>query len=78
MFGHVALIDYNTALRADAVLQRKLNSLPNVTVFTNAHTTEITGDQTVIGLTHKNRAASELKTVPLVKQVCWNSAHPKV
>ncbi|MES2944454.1 MAG: alkyl hydroperoxide reductase subunit F [Pseudomonadota bacterium] len=63
--GHVTLIEYDTALRADAVLQRKLNSLPNVTVFTNAQTTEITGDQKVTGLIYKDRASSELKTVPL-------------
>ena len=63
--GHVTLIEYDSALRADAVLQRKLNSLPNVTVFTNAQTTEITGDQKVTGLIYKDRASSELKTVPL-------------
>jgi alkyl hydroperoxide reductase subunit AhpF len=30
-------------LRADAVLQRKLDSLPNVTVITSAQTTEVPG-----------------------------------
>ncbi|MEO7885620.1 MAG: alkyl hydroperoxide reductase subunit F [Polaromonas sp.] len=63
--GHVTLIEFDTALRADAVLQRKLNSLPNVTVFTNAQTTEITGDQKVNGLVYKDRASGELKTVEL-------------
>jgi alkyl hydroperoxide reductase subunit F len=63
--GHVTLIEYDTALRADAVLQRKLNSLQNVTVFTNAQTTEITGDQKVNGLVYKDRASGELKTVEL-------------
>ncbi|AYQ29193.1 alkyl hydroperoxide reductase subunit F [Polaromonas sp. SP1] len=63
--GHVTLIEYDTALRADAVLQRKLNSLENVTVFTNAQTTEITGDQKVNGLVYKDRASGELKTVEL-------------
>jgi NADH-dependent peroxiredoxin subunit F len=63
--GHVTLIEYDTALRADAVLQRKLNSLQNVTVITNAQTTEITGDQKVNGLVYKDRAGGELKTVAL-------------
>ena len=45
--GHVTLIEYDKALRADAVLVTKLHSLANVTVITNAQTTEITGDQKV-------------------------------
>ena len=40
----VTLIEFGDALRADAVLQRKLRSLANVTVITQAQTTEITGD----------------------------------
>jgi len=63
--GHVTLIEYDTALRADSVLQRKLHSLKNVTVITNAQTTEITGDQKVNALIYKDRASSELNTVPL-------------
>ncbi|MFM1987787.1 MAG: alkyl hydroperoxide reductase subunit [Pseudomonadota bacterium] len=41
---HVTLLEFAPALRADAVLQRKLHSLPNVTVLTNAQTTEVVGD----------------------------------
>ena len=63
--GHVTLIEYDTALRADAVLVRKLQSLPNVTIITNAQTTEITGDQKVNGLVYKDRATQELHTVAL-------------
>ena len=64
--GHVTLIEFDTALRADAVLQRKLHSLDNVTVFTNAQTTEITGDtQKVNGLIFKDRSSSESHTVTL-------------
>ncbi|QFZ86604.1 alkyl hydroperoxide reductase subunit F [Variovorax paradoxus] len=63
--GHVTLIEFDTQLRADAVLQRKLKSLNNVDVFTNAQTTEITGDQKVNGLVYKDRATGELKTVEL-------------
>ena len=64
--GHVTLVEFDTALRADAVLQRKLHSLANVTVFTNAQTTEITGDdQKVNGLTYKDRSSGESQTVAL-------------
>ncbi len=64
--GHVTLIEYDAALRADAVLQRKLHSLPNVTVITSAQTTEITGDgKKVNALVYKDRKSEELKTVEL-------------
>jgi alkyl hydroperoxide reductase subunit F len=63
--GHVTLIEFDTALRADAVLQRKLKSLANVEVITNAQTTEITGDQKVNGLVYRDRATAQLNTVPL-------------
>ena len=64
--GHVTLVEFDTALRADAVPQRKLNSLANVTVFTNAQTTEITGDaQKVNGLVYKDRASGQSHTVAL-------------
>jgi len=63
--GHVTLIEFDTALRADAVLQRKLKSLSNVDVFTNAQTTEITGDQKVNGLVYKDRATGESHRVEL-------------
>jgi alkyl hydroperoxide reductase subunit F len=64
--GHVTLIEFDTKLRADAVLQRKLNSLANVTVITNGQTTEITGDnQKVNGLAYKDRASGESHQVSL-------------
>ncbi|MDB5743713.1 MAG: FAD-dependent pyridine nucleotide-disulfide oxidoreductase [Polaromonas sp.] len=64
--GHVTLVEFDTALRADAVLQRKLHSLSNVTVFTNAQTTEITGDsQKVNGLVYKDRTTGESKQIEL-------------
>ena len=64
--GHVTLIEFDTQLRADAVLQRKLQSLPNVTIHTSAQTTEITGDQQKVnGLVYKDRATGETRTVPL-------------
>ncbi|HEY8905255.1 MAG TPA: FAD-dependent oxidoreductase, partial [Rhodoferax sp.] len=62
----VTLIEFDTKLRADAVLVNKLNSLPNVTIFVNAQTTEITGDgQKVNGLTYKDRASGALHHVEL-------------
>ncbi len=55
---HVTLIEFDTKLRADAVLQAKLKSLPNATVIVNAQTTEVTGDgQKVNGITYKDRAS---------------------
>ncbi|OZA12047.1 MAG: alkyl hydroperoxide reductase subunit F, partial [Hydrogenophilales bacterium 17-62-8] len=41
--GHVTLLEFGDTLRADAVLQTKLYSLPNVTVIKSAQTTQITG-----------------------------------
>jgi len=43
--GHVTLIEFDSKLRADAILQKKLLSLPNVTVIKNALTKEVLGDQ---------------------------------
>jgi alkyl hydroperoxide reductase subunit F len=40
----VTLFEFGAQLRADEVLQRKLRSLANVTIVTQAQTTEITGD----------------------------------
>jgi len=63
--AHVTLIEFDTKLRADEVLQRKLRSLPNVTVVLNAQTTAISGDQKVNGLIYKDRASGEEKRVDL-------------
>jgi alkyl hydroperoxide reductase subunit F len=62
---HVTLIEFDTKLRADEVLQRKLRSLPNATVVTNAQTTEITGDQKVNGLAYKDRSSGEIRKIEL-------------
>jgi alkyl hydroperoxide reductase subunit F len=57
---HVTLIEFLDQLKADAVLVNKLKSLPNVTIHTNAQTTEITGDgQKVNGLRYKDRATGD-------------------
>ena len=54
--SHVTLLEFDSKLRADAVLQKKLHSLPNVTVITSALTSEVKGDgQKVNGLVYKDR-----------------------
>jgi len=64
--AHVTLIEFAAELKADAVLVRKLKSLPNVTIVTSAQTTEITGDgQRVNGISYKERETGEVKHVAL-------------
>jgi alkyl hydroperoxide reductase subunit F len=65
LVGHVDLVEFDTVLRADEVLQRKLRSLKNVTIHTNAQTTEIAGDSKVNALIYKNRANDEIHTLEL-------------
>lgn len=56
LVAHVTLIEYDSQLRADAVLQRKLGSLPNVKVIPSALTTEVAGDgEKLTSLTYKDR-----------------------
>ncbi|MBM0169598.1 alkyl hydroperoxide reductase subunit F [Altererythrobacter sp. C41] len=63
---HVTVIEFDTKLRADEVLQAKLRSMGNVEVLTNAQTTEITGDgNRVNGLVYKDRASGEEHRVEL-------------
>ncbi|VEF13810.1 alkyl hydroperoxide reductase subunit F [Stutzerimonas stutzeri] len=64
--AHVTLLEFGEDLRADAVLQRKLNSLPNVRVLKMAQTTEVKGDgQKVTGLVYKDRSSEEMHNVEL-------------
>jgi len=64
--GHVTLIEFDRQLRADAVLQRKLLSLPNVRVITHAQTKDIVGDgKKVNGLNYVDRTSGELNHVDL-------------
>src|SRR5690606_30041510 len=63
---HVTLIEFDTRLRADDVLQRKLFSLRNVDVVVNALTTEVLGDgASVTGLVYRDRDDQEVHNVPL-------------
>jgi alkyl hydroperoxide reductase subunit F len=64
--GHVTLVEFGEALRADAVLVSKLKSLPNVTIHTQAQTTELTGDGNKLnGLTFTDRASGQSHHVEL-------------
>jgi len=64
--AHVTLFEFAEQLRADAVLVKKLRSLPNVTIHTQAQTTEITGDGSKVnGITYTDRATGASHQVPL-------------
>ncbi len=64
--SHVTLLEFDSQLRADAVLQAKLASLPNVTVITSALTQEVLGDgQKVTGLVYQDRVGGEVRQVKL-------------
>ncbi len=64
--AHVTLIEYDSDLRADAVLQRKLASLPNVRIITSALTTEVHGDgEKVTALSYRDRNTDAMHRVDL-------------
>ncbi|SBS25647.1 NADH dehydrogenase [Marinomonas spartinae] len=57
---HVTVLEFSDTLRADDVLVKKAESLPNVTIIKNAMTTEVLGDgQRVIGLKYTDRRTDE-------------------
>ena len=63
---HVTLIEFDSELRADAVLQKKLRSLGNVTIITSALTTEVLGNgERVVGLRYRDRSSDEEHLVEL-------------
>ena len=64
--SHVTLIEFDDKLRADAVLQKKLASLPNVTVIKSALTKEVIGDgKKVSALRYEDRSSKTVHTVEL-------------
>ncbi|PZP23092.1 MULTISPECIES: alkyl hydroperoxide reductase subunit F [Pseudomonas] len=64
--SQVTLLEFDSKLRADAVLQKKLYSLPNVSVITSALTSEVKGDgQKVNGLVYKDRNSDEFVSLEL-------------
>ncbi|MGH8044026.1 MAG: alkyl hydroperoxide reductase subunit F [Stenotrophomonas sp.] len=63
---HVTLLEFDEKLRADEVLQKKLRSLGNVTIITNALTQEVLGDgQKVTGLVYKDRVGGDAHRIEL-------------
>ena len=64
--SHVTLIEFDSQLRADAVLQTKLASLPNVTVIKSALTKEVLGaNGKVNGLRYEDRNSKAEHTIEL-------------
>jgi alkyl hydroperoxide reductase subunit F len=58
--AHVTLLELGPELRADAVLVRKLKSMPNVEIVTRARTTEVLGDGgKVVGLRWEHTETKE-------------------
>ncbi|GEN84570.1 NADH dehydrogenase [Sporosarcina luteola] len=62
---HVTVLEYADQLKADSVLQDRLHSLPNVTVIKNAQTKEITGTDSVNGISYIDRESGEEQHVEL-------------
>ncbi len=63
---HVTVLEFDSKLRADEVLQRKAKSMGNITIITQAQTTEVKGDGTrVSSLVYTDRATGESKEVIL-------------
>ncbi|MFT4197389.1 MAG: alkyl hydroperoxide reductase subunit F [Pseudoxanthomonas sp.] len=64
--AHVTLLEFDSKLRADEVLQRKLRSLGNVRIITSAQTSEVLGDGgKVTGLVYKDRSGGDVHRVEL-------------
>ncbi len=62
--AHVTLLEFGDQLRADAVLVKKLESLPNVVILKQAQTTEFTGTGGKLdGLNYIDRATGEARRV---------------
>lgn len=56
---HVTVLEFMPELKADSILQDRLYSLPNVTVLKNVQSKEITGTDSVNGITYIDRATGE-------------------
>ncbi|MGD9859508.1 MAG: alkyl hydroperoxide reductase subunit F, partial [Marinobacterium sp.] len=60
----VTVLEFSDTLRADSVLVKKAESLPNVTIIKQAMTAEVLGDgNKVIGLKYKDRKTDESHVV---------------
>jgi alkyl hydroperoxide reductase subunit F len=66
LVAHVTVLEFDAQLRADAVLQRKLATLPNVRVIVQAQSTEVLGDGSkVIGLAYRDRTTGDVQRLEL-------------
>ena len=64
--AHVTVLEFDSKLRADEVLQRKARSMKNIDIITSAQTTEVLGDgQRVTGLQYTDRNTGDTKSVSL-------------
>ncbi len=64
--AHVTVLEFDSSLRADEVLQRKARSMKNVDIITSAQTTEVRGDgDRVTGLSYIDRQSGEVKLISL-------------
>lgn len=63
--NHVTVLEFSTELKADSVLQDRVYSLPNVTVLTNVQTKEITGTESVNGITYIERDTEKEQHIEL-------------
>lgn len=63
---HVTVLEFDSQLRADEVLQRKAKSMGNINIVTNAQTTEVLGDgNKVNGLKYTDRQTGESQQLDL-------------
>lgn len=61
----VYVLEFLPELKADQVLQDRVNALPNVTVIKNVATKEITGTEQVEAITYSDRETKEEHTIAL-------------
>jgi len=62
--SHVSIIEFLDELKGDQILQDKLKEFSNVEIITNAATTSIDGDGSIVnGLTYKDRSTDEEKNI---------------
>lgn len=63
---HVTVLEFDSKLRADAVLQNKANSMANIDIIMNAQTTEVIGNSKhVTGLNYLCRESNTTKNIEL-------------
>ncbi|MDX1504414.1 MAG: alkyl hydroperoxide reductase subunit F [Spongiibacter sp.] len=63
---HVTVLEFDSRLRADEVLQRKARSMGNIEIIVNAQTTEVLGNgEKVTGLSYSDRVSGDSRHVEL-------------